>query len=372
MRPILFFADRLPPMTGGMEMHARYFIEHFQGHSRFPLMAVVTRDKDDRDCLLMDGHCVPTRLDTLRQQLPAVPSLVFFNSGRWIEDLSSIRTHFPNAIFVYRTGGNEINKAPLERLWLEDHAARQAVWVEQLNSNIDWLITNSAYTEARLLALGIRPERLKRCVGGVNLDALRRSNPMRERNPEPLFFCASRFVPYKNHALLITIFHALALRGLHYQLRLAGDGPLLEVIKAKVRELELSERVEFLGTLSNEEVCRELSRADYYLQLSAEYVTPVAGGSYVHAEGMGRSVLEALSCGVYVIASRSGALPEVVTPGRGLLVDPSDPSKMIDELSTLLRSPVVRPPPIDDYGWERYFALYEHLWEDVYATAACH
>ncbi|MBK6534181.1 MAG: hypothetical protein IPF99_32820 [Deltaproteobacteria bacterium] len=54
--------------------------------------------------------------------------MVFFNSGRWIEDLPRLRASFPRALFVYRTGGNEILKAPLERVVIADHLARQAHW----------------------------------------------------------------------------------------------------------------------------------------------------------------------------------------------------------------------------------------------------
>ena len=79
---ILFFADRLPPLIGGMEMHARYFIEYFTHHQRFPLVGVITKDCEGNDSLLSSGpidiHDLPKHFD---------PSVIFFNSGRWIEEL---------------------------------------------------------------------------------------------------------------------------------------------------------------------------------------------------------------------------------------------------------------------------------------------
>ena len=172
MSPILLFADRLPPLIGGMEMHAGAFIDHFTDHPRFSLAGVVTRDNERRDCLLEGEMPVPVALRELPHRLDAFPAVIFFNSGRWIEDLEELRTVFPSAHFVYRTGGNEILKAPLERLDLAGHAARQAWWVARLNANLDQLITNPAYTENRLDSLGVRRALYARCVGGVDARAL--------------------------------------------------------------------------------------------------------------------------------------------------------------------------------------------------------
>ena len=66
-----------------------------------------------------------------------------------------IRNLFPKAYFLYRTGGNEILKAPLIHHEIPDHSLRQSYWAEMINRSIDLLITNSAYTEKRLCEIGI-------------------------------------------------------------------------------------------------------------------------------------------------------------------------------------------------------------------------
>lgn len=52
--PIVFFADRLPPLVGGVEIHAGAFVAHFTRHERFP-PAVPTKH-----CIL-NPALVPTR-----------------------------------------------------------------------------------------------------------------------------------------------------------------------------------------------------------------------------------------------------------------------------------------------------------------------
>lgn len=350
---IVLYADRLPPLVGGMEMHAKYFIEHFSDHPRFPLRAVVTKDGSGADRII--------------GEMPKDPGIVFFNSGRWIEDLEALRARYPNAFFVYRTGGNEILKAPLERAAIPEHAVRQAWWASRLNASIDLLVTNSAYTEGRLREIGLRTP-FARCVGGVNIAALAR--PPRAPGPVAVF-CAARFVPYKNHALLLDVVHRTVARGSDLRVRLAGDGPLLVAAKDQARSLGIDKLVEFLGVLNNEKACTEIAAADLYVQLSGDVPTAVPGGQYLHSEGMGRSVLEALSAGTFVIAGRSGALPEVITPDRGLLVDLQNSDAIAEQLELLVAEPP-RPVPTGIYSWGRLFTTYEQLWEVNLATPRRH
>ena len=351
---ILLYADRLPPLIGGMEMHGGYFVQHFEDHPRFPLVGIVTKDAG--------GH------DVALPRAGGEPVIVFFNSGRWIEALRELRATHPDAIFVYRTGGNEILKAPLETTEMPDHHQRQAFWADTLNATVDLLITNSAFTERRLREVGVGCA-FGRCVGGVNLDALAR--PTHPPGP-PRLFCAARFVPYKQHARLLDVVAVLVARGHDLRLRLAGDGPLLEAARTQVDRLGLREFVEFLGALDNETACAETAAADFYVQFSGDVPTDVPGGRYLHCEGMGRSILEAVSAGTYVIAGRGGALSEVVTPDRGLLVDleASDDS-IAERITALLVSPP-RPPPTGEYAWTHVFNRYERLWEECLAAARRH
>ena len=365
--PILLFAERLPPLVGGMEMHAGYFVRHFRDYRQFPLMAVISKDHGGTDCLVSAAGREPVDLEQLAARYE--PAILFFNSGRWIEDLRTLRSLFPNAEFTYRTGGNEILKAPLERAPIASHADRGRFWVDTLNDTIDTLVTNSAFTEERLRDAGVKCPFL-RCVGGVNFSAVSRPRPVR-RGP-PVLLCAARFVPYKHHALLIQVAAALNARGHAFELRLAGDGPLLEETRALVRSHGLDPMVRFLGALPHEATCAEIVAADVYVQLSGDVPTAVPGGSYVHAEGMGRSILEALSAGTYVIAGRGGAIHEIVQPGRGELVDIGQPEQVIKALSRVLADPPERSAPTDAYDWSHVFARYTRHWEERDAIARRH
>src|SRR5947209_8036662 len=63
-------------------------------------------------------------------------------------------------------------------------------------------------------------------------------------------------------------------------------------------------------------------------------------------EGFGLPCLEAMACGVPVIAARAGALPETVDDA-GLLVDPSDPEQFADGLLSLIHDQELRASLIE-------------------------
>jgi glycosyltransferase involved in cell wall biosynthesis len=351
---VLFFADRLPPLVGGMEMHAKYFIEHFTNHHLFQIKSIVTKDGNGANMLVLNGEKINGDFTALNSK----PDIIFFNSGRWIEELRTIKKTFPFAKFIYRTGGNEILKAPLESSDILDHKARQSYWVKTINSTIDLLITNSDYTENRLREIGITCS-FEKCVGGVNISAL---NILKTYNEVLTIFCSARFVPYKNHSLMLTVLSKLRLKGYEFKLKLAGDGPLLEEAKKQVAlDSKLNAIVEFLGVLDNESACKEIANADIYMQFSKDQIIEVPGGSYIHSEGMGRSILEALSAGIFVVAGNSGALSEIVTEERGILLDLSDLEKTIGQIENILKNPPNKLPFEDKFSWLRIFNRYEQI-----------
>ncbi|HUI44634.1 MAG TPA: asparagine synthase (glutamine-hydrolyzing) [Nitrospirota bacterium] len=93
---------------------------------------------------------------------------------------------------------------------------------------------------------------------------------------------------------------------------IVGDGTDRERLEQKARSLHIHDRVVFTGFVT------EAEKADHY-RLSDVYVMPSRG------EGFGIVFLEALACGVPVIASKKDGSREAVMNGKlGLLVDPGD------------------------------------------------
>jgi glycosyltransferase involved in cell wall biosynthesis len=98
------------------------------------------------------------------------------------------------------------------------------------------------------------------------------------------------------------------------QLRIVGDGPLAGDVQAAAVEMA---GITFVGKQSRDEVQAEMRAAAALVFPSVWY------------EGMPLSVIEAFAAGLPVIASRLGAMEDMVEDGRtGILVEPSNPGAL--------------------------------------------
>ncbi len=129
----------------------------------------------------------------------------------------------------------------------------------------------------------------------------------------------------ETHKGVDVLLDAIALAG-NVTAEIAGDGPADGRLKQRAHSLGLDDRVAFVGYMPQSDL------PEFYRRLDAVVVPsiPVPGWD----EQFCRVAVEAMSSGVPVIASATGALPEVVGPG-GLLVPPGDPQALAQALQTL-------------------------------------
>jgi GT2 family glycosyltransferase len=141
---------------------------------------------------------------------------------------------------------------------------------------------------------------------------------------------------------------------------IAGAGPEEAALRRRAGERDLAGRVRFLGTLSGGDL------AQFYRDLDVLAVPSRTTRTWV--EQFGRVAVEAMAQGTPVVASDSGALPDVVG-GVGLLVPPDEPTTLREALARLLDDPEVRTRCREaglrlaaQCDWEavtdRYLALY--------------
>jgi glycosyltransferase involved in cell wall biosynthesis len=142
--------------------------------------------------------------------------------------------------------------------------------------------------------------------------------------------CIARLVPEKG---VDTLIRAVASIGPPVALAIVGTGPLLGALADLARSLGVGESVQFLGPHDPAGIAEFLSAVDALAVPSRS--------SPVWQEQFGRVVVEAMGCGVPVVAAASGAIPEVLG-SAGLLFPEGDVGALAGHLRELWTSPVLR------------------------------
>ena len=166
----------------------------------------------------------------------------------------------------------------------------------------DAIITVCNALRDEVVGMGIDAERVVSLRNGVDLELFQPS----ARTPNALFtlLAVGHLVPVKAQDLIIGALTLLP----GVRLVLAGDGPDRIKLETLARELNVGERVTFLGAVPQAQLRGHYGAADALVLSSSR-------------EGWANVLLEAMACGTPVVASRVYGTPEVVAaPEAGVLM----------------------------------------------------
>jgi glycosyltransferase involved in cell wall biosynthesis len=139
--------------------------------------------------------------------------------------------------------------------------------------------------------------------------------------------CVSRVTPRKGVRFLIQAFKILSGRYDQVRLLIVGDGNEKKSLEDLVRGLDLSDKVEFAGAISHEKVLQYYQRANVFVLPSLN-------------EGMSNVMLEALACGLPVVATDTGGTKELLTDNlNGLVVRMKDADDLAEKIEKLILNP---------------------------------
>jgi N-acetyl-alpha-D-glucosaminyl L-malate synthase BshA len=180
---------------------------------------------------------------------------------------------------------------------------------------------------------------------------------------DSLLLHVSNFRPVKRLDAVVDVFRRVRAER-RAKIVLVGDGPERGRVEAMAREAGLADHLEILGEM--DDVRPLLSVADVFLLPSAQ-------------ESFGLAALEAMACGLPVVASQVGGLPEVITDGlTGYLRQPDDHAGMAAAVLDLLDDPslreriarLARASVVDRFDEDRVVPMYEALYERLLTVPA--
>lgn len=171
----------------------------------------------------------------------------------------------------------------------------------------------------------IPEEKIPTVVNGIDTARFKVTIPYAHRAASPFTVVSTgRMEEQKRQDLMLDAFAEFHKQYPDSRLCLLGDGPLRPMLEAQIESLGLWDAVELPGIVSNVE--EYLSRANLFL-LTSDF------------EGLPLSVLEAMACGLPVVATKAGGTVDIVPPETGILTEMGDREALTHALCKLAGDP---------------------------------
>jgi len=208
-----------------------------------------------------------------------------------------------------------------------------------------------------------RPEKITFLQNGISIKDSGNIIAKVITNNLPIIGMVANFRSQKDYKTLLAAFSILMKIGIKSELWLVGDGPTRADLQKLANELEIESYVRFLGTVSN--LSEIYKRFDVFV-LSTHY------------EGHPLVILEAMSFGLPVVATRISSIPEVIKEGKnGLLVNPEDANDLAQALRKILTNDLLfsqlskaslkttrEQQSVDDWA-KALISLYENVIDEI-------
>jgi glycosyltransferase involved in cell wall biosynthesis len=231
----------------------------------------------------------------------------------------------------------------------------------------DRVIVVSRKTMEYVLKLGADASRTSVMYNGVDTNFF---SPMNKEE------CRDKLGLPKNRTLVLTVRRLVYKNGLDTLIQstsllardhpgllfiVAGKGPNRNLIEKRVRELRLEGNIKLAGFVPERLLPYYYNAADYF-------VVPSSSG-----EGLPLVLLEAMACGLPVIATIVGGIPEIIeNMVNGFLVPPRNPKAMAETISTLLSNKELgtaigkraRKTVEEKFTWEENLRRLQKVYDD--------
>ncbi len=216
---------------------------------------------------------------------------------------------------IVKVHGTDINE--YTQYW-----SRKKIIAFTLN-NSDRVISVSKALRDRMIEIGVKPEKIKVLYNGIDGELFKPLNKFTIRNElkidknRKVILFVGNLKPVKGLAYLLEAFTDIIKKERQdIEMIIIGEGELRKELEEKIKKYGIQNFVYILGTKPHHEITKWMNACDILCLPSL-------------SEGVPNVILEALACGIPVVASNVGGIPEIINcSDYGILVEPGNSHKL--------------------------------------------
>lgn len=288
----------------------------------------------------------------------------------WVDIVRTIRKVSPDIIHAQSLGigvpallSKRILKIPYV-VWGQGSDVYLPDWFTKLTSKTIIKNANSviALTEDMKRAMQAMYDRDIAIVpNGIDLKEYTSERPMQNvGGPIKRILFVGRLHPVKGTQYLLGAMSIVYRELREAKLILVGDGEEREHLETLTDNLGIRECVEFAGRVPHERVKDYMNQAEVFVLSSL-------------SEGFPVTILEAMACGLPVVATRVGGVPDIIEDGaNGYLIDTENPEQIAEALLRVLQDEELQKimsnnnrKSAEKYRWDTVAATLEGVYQDA-------
>ena len=219
----------------------------------------------------------------------------------------------------------------------------------------------SAKKDIKIVPMGVNPDFFKKF--SCNKDALEK----RIKIDGKIILFVGRLIDLKGIDYLIEAAPKVIERFPKARILLVGSGPRKDCLVKLTRDLNLENNVVFIEQVPQDELLK-------YYYLADIFVLPSIVNEEGETEGLGVVLLEAMACGVPVVGSGVGGIPDIIKDYEtGLIAGQKDPDSLAEKIIKLLSNDRLREKLIkngqklieEKYSWEIIADKFLNIYRNV-------
>lgn len=353
MKILRVTSDLYPYVIGGIGIHTHEMSTYQAkaGHD----VSVITLINNDKESVPNTVYKV-IKIKKLFTLLGNSISLSFFRTLYKIQSGYDI-IHAHSHLFFTTNVCAALRKLNSTPLIITNHgliSQTAPLWIQRLFiptiakwtfKSADKIICYSLHEKDELIDLGIPPEKIAVIHNGINTDIF---IPKYDRVKCNKILWIGRYIPGKGVQYLIDAFARIIQSHPDAHLLMIGDGPQMEDVQQQIQELGLSMNITQKKFVLNGELPAIYQNSDVFVLPSL-------------SEGIPRTILESMACGIPVVSTDLPQLVDLVN-GAGLLVPPRDPEAIASAVTKIMEN-LEFSSELGKTGTERIGKFYS--WKDT-------